>query len=153
MSAFSALNIAIEAAERKRDDARQLLAERQKILQSAQAQMDQLTSYQAEMAQRWGPVEGGEFRPELMYHHDQFMQRLAHATTVQSRVIKDHSIRLEAAQQALMAAELRLTSLKKVVQTRQRDLELAQMRRDQKQTDERAALQFIGRSLGLQIQA
>ena len=51
-----------------------------------------------------------------------------------------------------MAAELRLSSLNKVVETRRRDIALAQMRREQKQTDERAALQFIGRTFGMQFQ-
>ncbi|MBP9942283.1 MAG: flagellar FliJ family protein, partial [Comamonas sp.] len=57
-----------------------------------------------------------------------------------------------ASQKGLMAAELRLSSLNKVVETRRRDIALAQMRREQKQTDERAALQFIGRTFGMQFQ-
>lgn len=149
---LNALHVAIDAAQRKRDAARQALVDRQKALSAAQAQMDQLVNYQQEMQLRWGATEGGEFKPEVMFHHDQFMQRLQHATTVQQRVIHEQGIRLEAAQKALLAAELRLSSLNKVVQVRERDIALAQMRRDQKQTDERAALQFIGRTLGVQLQ-
>ena len=59
---------------------------------------------------------------------------------------------LQAARHALMTTELRLSSLEKVVQMRRRDMALAQQRRDQKQTDERAALQFIGRTFGMQFQ-
>ena len=152
MSSLNALMIAIEMAVRKRDDARQALRERQNAFDAAKSQMDQLESYAAEMQQRWGATEGASLKPEVMVHHRQFMERLEHAINLQTRVIADQSIRLEAAQKALMAAELRLTSLNKVVETRRRDMELAQMRREQKQTDERAALQFIGLTFGMQFQ-
>ena len=152
MSSLKALMIAIEMAVRKRDDARQALRERQHAFDAAKSQMEQLENYAAEMQQRWGATEGASLKPEVMVHHRQFMERLEHAINLQTRVIADQSIRLEAAQKALMAAELRLTSLNKVVETRRRDMELAQMRREQKQTDERAALQFIGRTFGMQFQ-
>ena len=152
MSSLNALMIAIEMAVRKRDDARQALRERQHAFDAAKSQMEQLENYAAEMQQRWGATEGASLKPEVIVHHRQFMERLEHAINLQTRVIADQSIRLEAAQKALMAAELRLTSLNKVVETRRRDMELAQMRREQKQTDERAALQFIGRTFGMQFQ-
>jgi len=152
MSSLNALMIAIEMALRKRDEARNVLQERQRAHDAAQSQMEQLQSYAAEMQQRWGASEGAEMKPEVMFHHSQFMERLQHAIDLQTKVMADQSIRLEAAQKGLMAAELRLSSLNKVVETRRRDMALAQMRREQKQTDERAALQFIGRTFGMQFQ-
>ena len=152
MSALNALMVAIELATRKRDEARQLLRQRQQSLAAAQEQMQQLQSYQAEMQQRWGAHEGAQLKPEGMYHHHQFMQRLQHAIELQTKVLRDQELRLQAAQQALMNTELRLTSLQKVVQMRRKDMALAQQRREQKQTDERAALQFIGRTFGMQFQ-
>ena len=135
MSSLNALMIAIEMAVRKRDDARQALRERQHAFDAAKSQMEQLENYAAEMQQRWGATEGASLKPEVMVHHRQFMERLEHAINLQTRVIADQSIRLN-----------------KVVETRRRDMELAQMRREQKQTDERAALQFIGRTFGMQFQ-
>lgn len=152
MSSLHALMLAIEMAARKRDEARQALRERQRAFEAAQSQMEQLQNYVQEMQQRWAPQEGAELKLEVMYHHEQFMARLQHAIGLQTRVVQDQAIRLEAAQKALMATELRLTSLNKVVETRRRDINLAQMRREQKQTDERAALQFIGRTFGMQFQ-
>src|SRR3989344_1329979 len=64
------------------------------------------------------------------------------AAGVQNGVVGDHAHRVEAARRALLEAELRLASLRKVMEKRRHDLELAEMRRDQKQTDERAALQY-----------
>lgn len=152
MSSLNALMIAIEMAVRKRDEARNALRERQHARDAAKSQMDQLESYAVEMAQRWGAHEGATMQPEVMFHHRQFMTRLQHAIDLQKRVLADQEIRLETAQKALMATELRLSSLNKVVETRRRDIALAQMRREQKQTDERAALQFIGRTFGMQFQ-
>ena len=152
MSSLNALMVAIDAAMRKRDEARQLLQGRVQACHAAQAQMDQLQDYAAQMQQRWGAHENQSVQPEVMFHQYQFMERLNHAMGLQTKAIQDQAIRLEAAQKALMACELRVTSLQKVVAARQRDISLAQMRREQKQTDERAALQFIGRTFGMQFQ-
>ncbi|MGB6099045.1 MAG: flagellar export protein FliJ [Comamonas thiooxydans] len=152
MSSLNALNVAIEAAERKRDAARTTMQERQRAQQAAQAQMDQLQGYVLEMQARWGAQEGLAVQPEVMHHQYQFMERLQHAIGLQTRVVADQDIRLETARQALLAAELRVTSLQKVVQARRRDVALAQMRREQKDTDERASMAFFRRSFGLQLQ-
>lgn len=152
MSSLNALNVAIEAAERKRDAARTTMQERQRAQQAAQAQMDQLQGYVLEMQARWGAQEGLAVQPEVMHHQYQFMERLQHAIGLQTRVVADQDIRLETARQALLAAELRVTSLQKVVQARRRDVALAQMRREQKDTDERATMAFFRRSFGVQLQ-
>ncbi|GEQ74618.1 hypothetical protein CTTA_1623 [Comamonas testosteroni] len=152
MSSLNALNVAIEAAERKRDAARTTMQERQRAQQAAQAQMDQLQGYVLEMQARWGAQEGLAVQPEVMHHQYQFMERLQHAIGLQTRVVADQDIRLETARQALLATELRVTSLQKVVQARRRDVALAQMRREQKDTDERATMAFFRRSFGLQLQ-
>lgn len=152
MSSLNALMIAIDAAGRKRDAARQAVQERQRALQAGQAQMDQLQGYVQEMHGRWGAQEGQAVQPEVMHHQYQFMERLQHAIGLQTKVLADLEIRLEAARQALMAAELRVSSLNKVVEVRKRDMALAQMRREQKETDDRAAIQFFRRSFGLQLQ-
>ena len=152
MSSLNALNVAIEAAERKRDAARTTMQERQRAQQAAQAQMDQLQGYVLEMQARWGAQEGLAVQPEVMHHQYQFMERLQHAIGLQTRVVADQDIRLETSRQALLAAELRVTSLQKVVQARRRDVALAQMRREQKDTDERATMAFFRRSFGLQLQ-
>ncbi len=152
MSSLNALNVAIEAAERKRDAARTAMQERQCAQQAAQAQMDQLQGYVLEMQARWGAQEGLAVQPEVMHHQYQFMERLQHAIGLQTRVVADQDIRLETSRQALLAAELRVTSLQKVVQARRRDVALAQMRREQKDTDERATMAFFRRSFGLQLQ-
>ena len=152
MSSLNALMVAIDAASRKRDEARQAVQERLRSQQAAQTQMEQLQHYVQEMQTRWGAQENQSVQPEVMFHQYQFMDRLQHAIGLQTRVLADLAIRLEAAQKALMACELRVSSQRKVVEVRRRDLALSQMRREQKETDERAAIQFFRRSFGLTFQ-
>jgi len=142
MASLNAFLVAVELAERQRDEARQALQDARSARQAAQQQLDQIESYAQETQNRWGLRADTAVKPEVMYHHYQFMDRLAHASGLQSSVVGDQAGRVDAAAQVLLQAELRVTSLKKVVEKRRREMEHLQSRRDQKQTDERAALQF-----------
>lgn len=63
MSALNALMVAIELATRKRDEARQLLRQRQQSRLPPRSKCtQQLQSYQAEMQQRWGAHEGAQLK-------------------------------------------------------------------------------------------
>ena len=64
-------------------------------------------------------------------------------------MVQDQARRVEQARQALLQAELRLTSLRKVVERKQHELAIAQMRREQKQTDERASLRLAVANRGM----
>ena len=142
MSSLNALSVAVEVASRKRDDARKVLQDTLAAEQAARAQLNQLEDYARETESRWGMKADTTMQPEVMYHHYQFMNRLGHAASIQNGVVGDQSARVQAAQRALLDAELRLASLRKVVEKRRSDFALQQQRRDQKQTDERAALQY-----------
>ncbi|MBV7544137.1 flagellar export protein FliJ [Acidovorax sp. sic0104] len=146
MSNLQSLAVAVEVSERKRDEARRVLQDALAAQQAARAQLDQLEDYARETEARWGMKADTAMQPEVMYHHYQFMARLGHAAGMQTGVVGDHAGRVDAAQRALLDAELRLASLRKVMDKRRYELELAQARRDQKQTDERAALQYSNAS-------
>lgn len=147
--ALRGLMVAVEAAARQRDDARRVLQNTRSAQMAAQNQMEQLQAYADETEGRWGMCANAVMAPEVMYHHFQFMDRLAHAIGLQTTVVKDHDRRVAQAQQALLQTELRLTSLKKLTDKRGQEIEQAHARRDQKQTDERAALQYIQQRKGL----
>jgi flagellar FliJ protein len=140
--------MSVSNALRQRDDARRALQDARSASQAAQAQLDQLEGYALETQNRWGMRPNAAVQPEVMYHHYQFMDRLRHAAGLQTRVVGSQAERVGAAERSLLQAELRLASLKKLVDKRQRDALQAQMRRDQKQTDERAALQYRTASNG-----
>ena len=134
MSSLNALSVAVEVASRKRDDARKVLQDTLAAEQAARAQLDQLEDYARETESRWGMKADTAMQPEVMYHHYQFMNRLGHAASIQNGVVGDQSARVQVAQRALLDAELRLASLRKVVEKRCNDFALQQQRRDQKQT-------------------
>lgn len=142
MSTLNALQIAIEVAQRKRDGARQALLDLQRIAQAGQAQLDQLRHYAGETEQRWGMRAGAVVQPEVMQHHYQFMGRLEHTMGLQQDIVQAQRQRVDGARQQLLQAELRVQSLQKVLQRKQQELALAQQRREQKQTDERASLRL-----------
>ncbi|MBV2218634.1 MAG: flagellar export protein FliJ [Diaphorobacter sp.] len=140
MSSLKAFEVAVELAERRRDAARQALKNVQDARLAAQAQLEQLTGYAAETQGRWGMKADSAMQPEVMYHHYQFMGRLDHAIGLQTGVVSGQDVRVDKARQALLEAELRLASLRKVLERRRAEVALQQQRREQKQTDERAAL-------------
>ena len=141
MSTLNALTVAVEVASRKRDEALRLLQEAQGAQHAAQDQLNQLQGYARETEGRWGMRADAAVQPEVMFHHYQFMDRLSHAVGLQTGVVGDHASRVQDATRTLLEAELRLASLRKVVEKRQHDHERQQMRREQKQTDERASIQ------------
>ena len=142
MSNLSSLLVAVNLAMRQRDDARKALQAALAAQQAAKAQLEQLNDYARETEARWGVRADADFKPEVMYHHIQFMGRLGHAAGLQTTVVGDHEGRVNMARQTLLQAELRLASLSKVVDKRRSDIELANARREQKQTDERASLRY-----------
>ena len=136
----TALQIAVEMAERQRDGARHAMRDVRASAAAAQEQMAQLQTYAGETDARWGMRAGASLAPEVLFHHRHFMVRLQHAMELQTQVLADHGERVLRSEEALLAAELRLATLKKLVAKRQRECDLAEQRRDQKQTDERAHL-------------
>ncbi len=143
MSTLNALQVAIEVAQRQRDGARQALLDLQRIAQAGQAQLDQLRQYAQETEQRSGMRAGAAVQPEVMHHHYQFMARLDHTMGLQTDIVQAQGQRVAQARQVLMQAELRVQSLQKVLQRKQQEQALAQQRREQKQTDERASLRLV----------
>lgn len=143
----NALQVAVDMATRQRDGARHALADARASAAAAAAQMDQLQAYANETQARWGMRAGALVAPEVLFHHRHFMGRLDHAIQLQTSVLEDQDRRVGAGEAALLAAELRLATLKKLVDKRQREWAQVQQRRDQKQTDERAQL-----ALRLQMQ-
>lgn len=136
----NALLVALEMAERQRDAARRGLHDAQAGALAAQEQMAQLETYAAETDARWGMRANACVAPEVLFHHRHFMGRLEHAMHLQARVLADHAQRVAGSERALLAAQVRLATLKKLVAKCQRELEQQQHRREQKQTDERAML-------------
>ena len=151
MAAFKTLELAIELATAKRDQA---MAHWQAMLRDqafALDQMNQLKQYAQETDQRW--MQGAQKRttPELLHHQYQFMGRLNQAIALQDGALASAARRVEDARQHQVQADLRLASLKLVLSQRQATQAKVLQRRDQKEMDEFASQQ-TQRQLRLQVE-
>ena len=130
----------LELAARQRDIARAALMQAEGASNRALAQLDQLTSYQAEYRTR-APGRAGLAAPiELLRCHQGFMGRLEQALAQQHEAVRRAEAELRRRRELLQQAELKLASVQKLLQRRQAEQGRAEARRDQRQTDE-AALQ------------
>ncbi|MCW5321399.1 flagellar export protein FliJ [Verminephrobacter aporrectodeae subsp. tuberculatae] len=149
MSQLGALPLVIESATRRRDAACSVLQATLVAQQAARVQLGQLQDYARDTTSRWGMRTGATLRPELLYHQDCFMERLEYAAGIQRGVVGEHAYRVDAARQALLEAQLRLSGLRQVLDRRRHALQAQQQRREQQQADEHAARAYRGADQGL----
>ena len=142
MTAVTSVQLATDVATRRRDEAGVELVQAQRTHRFAQDQLDQLEVYSSETMARWTASAQVSATPELMRHHYQFMDRLHHAIGLQRVVLVKVSVQVESANQVLLQAEFRLAALKQVLARKKAEVMAQQLKREQKQMDEFAALQF-----------
>jgi flagellar FliJ protein len=143
MSLTPTLDLAIEMAEREREQAEQAVARALKGQQHAEGQLGQLEGYAAETQQRWSTAQATHVSAVLMAHHQSFQQRLQQAIELQRGVVRQGEQRVAAARQLRVQKELRLRGL---VQLRTQKLAAhrrSQDRREQKALDELATQRFL----------
>lgn len=141
MSALKAVQLAIEHATLKRDALVKAASNVERTVGFARAQMAQLETYAADTDTRWTDTATRGVSVELMRHQYQFMDRLQQAITMQSGVLAQAVGQLEQANAKLLQAEVRLLGLNQVLKSRQISLLQIQKQRQQRHTDEFAAMQ------------
>jgi flagellar protein FliJ len=135
-----ALTTMLELAERQRDTARAALMQAEGASNRALAQLDQLVAYQADYRAR-APGTAGLAAPiELLRCHQGFMGRLDQAMVQQREAVKTSHGELLRRRQQLQQAELKVASVRKLIERRQSERERVEARREQNHSDE-AALQ------------
>ncbi len=135
---IAALQLLQERATEERDRLVLELRRSDDLAQRARRQGEQLDHYRREYLQRWNArfSRGGAI--EIVHCYQSFMQRLEEAL-VQQRLQIDAADRAVAAvRKALLQAELRAASIRKLIERRLADARHAHERRDQRQTDETA---------------
>lgn len=142
MSALKGMALAIDLAISKRDQAGKYFVQAQRACLFAQGQLDQLESYAADSEARWTTAAQISMTPELLQHHYQFMGRLRDAIGLQHGVMADLNRQLDEAKRRALEAEFRLAGLRKVMGKKLADIAVTTARREQKQMDEFAAMQF-----------
>lgn len=142
MSALKSVLLAIEHASLRRDDLAKAVARVERSQIFARDQMAQLKGYAADTDARWTGSGARGLSLELVRHQYQFMDRLQQAIELQSGVLANTARQLELAKANLMQAEIRLSGLNQILKSRQIAMLSQQRRREQRQTDEFAALQY-----------
>ncbi|MFO1263868.1 MAG: flagellar export protein FliJ [Rhodoferax sp.] len=140
MTSFHGLQLAIEQAERMRDERAKVVARLEAHLGSLQAQLFQLETYAQETEKRWMNGAHSQISGELLRHHYQFMGRLQHAMSLQMDVISAARNDIAVARSAQMLVEVRLHGLREVLNKRRKHMERVEVRREQHRSDEFAAL-------------
>lgn len=141
MSKLKSIQLAIELAERQRDECAKVVAQAKRTHSFSLHQMDQLRGYASDTDARWMGSSATQLSAELIRHHYQFMARLQQAITLQGDSVANSLRQVESVEKALLQAEYRLSGLNHVLKTRQSALLLLEKRREQRDTDEFAAMQ------------
>lgn len=134
--------LAIELAERQRDERAKQLAEAQRNLIFGRQQMSQLQNYAHDTDARWTGATAMALSAELVRHHYQFMARLQQAIGMQEGAIAGLLHQEGVAKHALLQAESRVTGLQQVLRRRQAQAAVQEQRREQARMDEMAALLY-----------
>ena len=152
-ASLDALNLLLDRATQERDRLAGELRRGEEVVLRARRQGEQLDGYRGEYTQRWSAQFGRGGAIEIVHCYQSFMQRLDEALAQQQRHIDAAERGVTAVRQALLQAELRVASVKKLIERRQAEQARQQERRDQRQTDETAqhlALRRARQGLALQ---
>jgi len=136
MNPLQPLLALLAQTERERDAA---MAEAQRAAQAqlaASAQAEQLLNYRREYEQRWGAQFRNEGKMELVNCYRGFVDRLSQAVDQQQRIAAHTSAQLDRARDTLLQHEVRVASVRKLIERRAKELRLSLDRIEQKQTDE-----------------
>lgn len=135
----------LEQAERERDAALMRVLQAEKAVRQARHQSDQLQAYREDYRHRAPALHGRSASIELMRCHQGFMQRLDQALEQQ----RSQLARLEEGALALRAVlperEVRVATVKRLLGRRHEAHQRAQVRAEQRQTDEAAQRAAHGR--------
>ena len=138
MSALRPLIALLEQAEIERDQA---LAQRQRAmtqLQGAQTQAQQLQVYRTDYAERYSPQLKRASTPDILRCYGGFMSRLQLAIDQQDQTVRQWQASSEKASKTLAQHELRVASVRKLIERRQQELVARQDQHERKAGDEHA---------------
>jgi flagellar FliJ protein len=138
LESLTTLNLLLDRATQERDRLAGELRRGEDVALRARRQGEQLSTYRGEYLQRWGQQFGRGGAIEIVHCYQSFMQRLDEAVSQQQRQVDAAEQGVAAVRQLLLQAELRVASVKKLIERRQAEARRLEERRDQRQTDETA---------------
>ena len=139
MSILQPLMSLLGQVERERDDLALACQRAAQAQQTAAAQAQQLLSYRRDYEQRWAHQFRTDGRMELVNCYRGFMERLTQAVDQQCAVAARAGTELENARVALREGEMRVASVRKLIERRVAEAHVTAQRREQKASDEFAS--------------
>lgn len=138
-SNLQTLGILLERAEAERDEAMRQLQDVQARADAARAQHGQLTQYRGEYQQRWSQQFARQGTMDIVACYQNFSGKLDQAIDSQGNVSQHAAQRVERARASLQEREMRVASIRKLLERRRLESNRASERYEQKVTDEQAA--------------
>lgn len=138
-SNLQALTVLLERAEAERDEALRFLQDAQRRAEAARLQHDQLSQYRSDYQSRWKQEFAQRTTIQILGCYQNFGGRLDQAIGQQAGVADFADQRLDAARRVLQERELRVASVRKLIERRRAEALRTEMRQEQRATDEQAA--------------
>ena len=135
---LQSLEMLLKQSETERNDALARLQEAQGRAQAAKAQSEQLLAYRSAYQQRWSQQFATRGAIEIVQCYQGFHDRLDQAIGQAQQGASRADEQLEQARALLQQRELRVASVRKLIERRRLELRRVEDRRDQKLTDEAA---------------
>lgn len=137
----------LNQAERERDEALSAMQRANEAHLAALAQADQLLAYRGEYEARFRDQFSRKSSIDILQCYQGFSARLGQAIDQQQQIASHAAVRLEQSREGLRDQEMRVASVRKLLERRLHELRQVAERRDQKQTDE-----FASRAAWSQLQ-
>lgn len=135
----SALCTAREHAQSLRDAARLRLEGATRAEQAAREQLELLLGCRSESQARLQARAAGGCGAEVLRNFHAFFERLGQAVEQQRLVLGRHGARVQAERAALLQREIRVGAIGLLIERRERDGQVLEQRRLQRQADDRGA--------------
>lgn len=139
MSATSQLGMLSDLARDARDQAGQLLAGERRNEQQVAAQLESLSRYRLEYAQRLQTAMRDGIDPASMHNYQQFLASLDAALDRARQALADQRQRVQQTQKQWQQEQKRLSAYDTLASRRHAELQRQQDRREQRSSDELAA--------------
>ncbi|MCX7814186.1 MAG: flagellar export protein FliJ [Tepidimonas ignava] len=135
------LSVLVQLRERQRDDALTALAQARRERALAEQQLAALQGYAREAEQRWTERARAGVSPTLLATQRHFMERLQHASHLQSDVLQQLDQRIAHCEAQWHKAERALATLRRLQQRRAQQWQQHLQRQEQKFNDDMALQQ------------
>ena len=135
---MNTLKTLLQQAEGRRDQALAALRRAEELAHRAREQAQQLAGYRGQYQQRWSQQFSQHGTMDIVQCYQSFNQRLDEAIGQQNTQADSAEQQVQRLRDHLLATEVRVASVRKLMERREAERRRAAERHDQRQTDETA---------------